>query len=570
MNSRHRLLIYDAFGRWLSHRVLLGLIAVFAVVMVDLYYPFWGDFRLVAWLLAAGLLLVWFFLFSWVRQTAVYLRRGHLQIQGPFFSLRIPYDQVLSVTHARLSDHHTPDRLSVDRMEWLANLYFESCAFVLTRENPLPSSLKRRFFSPLIFSPDRPGVLLLVPDWVELARKIEAARAAETGRRNGRVNQSAFEDMLQPGMVMGERHAPLLLIADDSPAQCKQFERMLQGRYRLLFATDGIEALRHARDNVPDLILTMQHLANLNGLQLLAAVRKTQKMAEIPVIFIAREPFPRALAAGANDVIVRPFVAEDLIARIDNALRLRRLIGELRAENEKLHGQTLNQMAELVRKGELVNFLPQPVAKGLMAGGLVDTRETLQRQKVTVLFVDLVGFTDLTGRLNPGVLSALVNDFLREMTAIAIAHHGTVDKFIGDEVMVLFGAPEPQEEPAQVRNATLTALGMQAAIRELSLRWKSRLPVDLTVRIGFNTGYGTAGVFGDELLRTYTVVGSVVNIAARLRAAAQPGQIVCSAECFDLIQAEFRGDSLGHLDLKGINFPLEAYAIHGRLTELTP
>lgn len=566
MKTRHQLLIYDALGRWLGGRILIGLFLVAIVIGFEWRYPFLGSFQVYIWIAGGLLLALSFYLMGWVRHTAVYVRADHLQIQGPLYSLRIPFETISTVSHTRLADHFTPELLSIDHIDWLGDLYYETCAVLRLREDPLPSRWKRRLFSSLIFSPRQNALLLLIEDWVGLTQSVEEMRRRlKKEARPANLMSGAFPN----GSAPGRPSDPLLLLADDSPARLKNLERLLRERYRLVLATSGIDALRLARDNQPDLIISDLNLSGLNGLQLLLAVRKAQRLAETPFIIVADEPFPRGLEAGASDVITRPTVSDDLLARIANALRIRQQLIELKARNDNLHGQMLNQMAELVRKGELLNFLPQQVAQSVMSGYLGDSR-SLKRQQVTVLFVDMVNFTELTGRLNPTVLSALVNEFLREMAAIAIAHQGTVDKFIGDEVMVLFGAPDPQEEQQQVRNATLAALNMLDAIQKLSRKWESRLPTRLNVRIGFNTGYGTAGVFGDEMLRTYTVVGSVVNIAARLRAAAAPGQIVCSSESFSFIESEFGGESLGRLELKGVNFPVEAYTIHGRVFELAP
>ena len=270
------------------------------------------------------------------------------------------------------------------------------------------------------------------------------------------------------------------------------------------------------------------------------------------------------LEAGANDFLNLPLANGELTFRLNNWLQVRGREKELHELNNLLHAKTLDQMAELVRRGELLHFLPATVAQEIMSGQIGSHQfEAFRRQQVTVLFIDIVGFTDLTGRLDPAVLSELLNEYLREMTAVANKFNGTVDKFIGDAVMVLFGAPQEKDEAEQAWEAAQTAIKMMQAVEGLSMIWESRLPRPLQVRIGFNTGPCTAGVFGNEMLRSYTVVGSAVNIAARLQTAASPNTIVFSEESYQYIKNGVHIRELGYLNLKGVNHPVEAYELLG-------
>jgi len=294
-------------------------------------------------------------------------------------------------------------------------------------------------------------------------------------------------------------------------------------------------------------------------------VRKSERIQNTPVLLMGEindgDTAVAAFAEGCNDFIGLDCQGDVLLARIDLWFKHAIELKTLKGMNNVLHNKTLNQMAELVRRGELINFLPQTVAQSVMSGEIDSRVQPLQRLNATVLFIDIVGFTTLTAQLEPHVLAEILNDYLREMTAAAIQFNGTVDKFIGDAVMVLYGAPNHQDEVSQVWNATQTAFLMLQRVEEMSMIWRSRLPRALEVRIGFNTGECTAGVFGNELLKSYTVVGRAVNIAARLQSAAEPGEIVCSTESLRHIQGKVLSRPLGKLKLKGVPHPVEACSL---------
>jgi class 3 adenylate cyclase len=218
-------------------------------------------------------------------------------------------------------------------------------------------------------------------------------------------------------------------------------------------------------------------------------------------------------------------------------------------------------MAELVRTGELKRFLPQQVAEGLL-GGELEPDEAFQRRKVTALFTDMVGFTDLSESLEPEELALVLNEYLREMTAVAVAHGGALDNFIGDGLMVIFGAPAASTEEAQALAAVQTALAMRARAGELAERVRVRgLPADLNVRIGINTGYCTVGVFGSDVMRAYKAVGFAVNLASRIQAQADPGSILCGFRTYALVEDHVQAVRREPLVVKGASRPVEAWEI---------
>jgi class 3 adenylate cyclase len=276
----------------------------------------------------------------------------------------------------------------------------------------------------------------------------------------------------------------------------------------------------------------------------------------------------KCIESGADDYLPKPFDPVVLRARLKAGLAKKRLhdlqsqhLAELDRLNRRLEARIEEQMAELVRTGELKRFLPQPVAEGLLAGDLeADTSPT--RRRITVLSADMVGFTDLSERLEPEELAQVVNEYLREMTALAVSHGGTLVDFAGDGVFVVYGAPTPCEDSVHALQALRTAVAMRARVRELAAELRRRgIPAEVEIRVGVNTGHCTVGVFGSDVMRAYKAVGFPVNIASRLQTEAEPGSILCGFRTYALAEDAVRGVQREPLTLKGAARPVEAWEI---------
>jgi PAS domain S-box-containing protein len=242
-------------------------------------------------------------------------------------------------------------------------------------------------------------------------------------------------------------------------------------------------------------------------------------------------------------------------------------VTELEQTRRRLEARVDEQMAELVRSGELARFLPQQVAEGLL-GGRLHAEEPFQRRRITVLFADMVGFTDLSESLEPEELAEVLNGYLREMTAAVLAHGGSLDNFIGDGVMAVFGAPQEQPEAEQAWAAIQAATEMRDRCRQLASSLRERgIPADPDIRVGVNTAHCTVGVFGSEVMRAYKAVGFAVNVAARLQTAADPGSILCGFRTYALVRDRVRAKERGALSVKGALRPVEAWEITGLIDE---
>jgi class 3 adenylate cyclase len=342
--------------------------------------------------------------------------------------------------------------------------------------------------------------------------------------------------------------------------------------HRVTTAEDGSSALELVRAKGFDVVLLDVVMPEVDGYAVLEQLKADRDLRHTPVIMVTSvddvDSAVRCIELGADDYLPKPIDPVLLGARINAGLNKKRLhdlemehFAEVARLNRQLEARVEEQMAELVRTGELKRFLPHQVAEGLLAGQLSPS-EGFERRRLTLLFADMVGFTDLSDTLDPEELSEVLNEYLREMTAVAVAHGGTLDNYIGDGLMVLFGAPNRAEESAQAWAALQAAFGMKARAEELTITIRSRgIPADLRVRVGVNTGHCTVGVFGSDLMRAYKAVGFPVNVAARLQTEAEPGTVLVGFRTYALVKDRVRAELREPLRLKGAARPVEAWEI---------
>jgi class 3 adenylate cyclase len=369
-----------------------------------------------------------------------------------------------------------------------------------------------------------------------------------------------------------------VLVVDDDPVIRSMLTASLEASgHEVTTAKDGSEALELVRAEGFDVILLDVLMPGMNGDQVLEHLKDDPKLRHVPVVMVTSlddvRSAVRCIELGADDYLPKPIDPVLLGARINAGLMKKRLhdlqlehVEEVDRLNRRLEARVEEQMAELVRTGELKRFMPQQIAEGLMAGQL-SADDGFERRKVTLLFADMVGFTDLSDKLEPEELAEVLNEYLREMTAVAVSQGGTLDNYIGDGLMVLFGAPKQVDESVQAWSALRTAFGMQERVEELSAAMRARgIPADLTVRVGVNTGHCTVGVLGSDIMRAYKAVGFAVNVAARLQSEAEPGTVLVGFRTYALVKDRVVAEQRAPLMLKGAARPVEAWEIR-RLVE---
>lgn len=248
----------------------------------------------------------------------------------------------------------------------------------------------------------------------------------------------------------------------------------------------------------------------------------------------------------------------------------RTLEWSLRREREDLLEQKMRDQAMIEEKSAQLETLAKRLAKylspqiydSIFAQSGDDAARTHVRKNLTIFFSDIVQFTDLTDMLEPERLATVINSYLSEMTKIALECGGTIDKFIGDAVLVFFGDPESQGEAEDALHCAEMALRMLERVTELQSYWRWQgVPKDLMVRIGIATGYCTVGNFGSDQRLDYTVLGSPVNLAARLQTMAEPGTILVDQTTAALIEGTADTEEKGEVVPRGFARPVKYFEL---------
>lgn len=230
----------------------------------------------------------------------------------------------------------------------------------------------------------------------------------------------------------------------------------------------------------------------------------------------------------------------------------------IRNVNAQLAG-TNDFLASISSK--LSHYLSPQIYKSIFSGEK-DVRIHTERKKLTIFFSDIKDFTATTERLQPEELTSLLNEYFTEMSTIAFAYGGTVDKFVGDAVIVFFGDPETRGVAEDAKACLRMAVAMQTRLAELNVMWHSRGVVDpFRVRIGINTGFCNVGNFGSDQRMDYTIIGAAMNLAARLQSIADPGTIVVSQETFMLVRDIVAGRPLPALTIRGFRHEIVPFVI---------
>jgi class 3 adenylate cyclase len=214
---------------------------------------------------------------------------------------------------------------------------------------------------------------------------------------------------------------------------------------------------------------------------------------------------------------------------------------------------------------KISRYLPPQIYKSIFSGEK-DAAIHTERKKLTIFFSDIKDFAATTERLQPEVMTALLNEYFTEMSAIAARHGGTVDKFIGDAMLIFFGDPESAGFQEDAKSCVRMAIEMQERIAALNLKWRNDgIEQPFRIRMGINTGFCNVGNFGSADRMEYTIIGAEANLAARLQSIAEPGQVVISYETYVLVRGLVTTDKLAPITMKGITRAVVPYSVTGLL-----
>jgi len=360
-----------------------------------------------------------------------------------------------------------------------------------------------------------------------------------------------------------------ILVADDTPANVRMLETRLRHEgYDVVVARDGEEALATAHATHPDLILLDIMMPKLDGIEVCRRLKSDRDFPFTPIIMVTAMSDTKDLVAGfeagGDDYLTKPVDHQALVARVRSMLRIKTLHDIVQAQtrelarwNATLEERVTSQLAELERVGRLKRFFSPQVAELIVRGGADDPLAS-HRREVTVVFLDLRGFTAFAETAEPEEVMNVLRDYHTRMGEQVLAYEGTLERFTGDGMMIFFN--DPVIVPNPVERALRMTVAMRDAMEDLAAQWR-RLGFELHVGVGIAQGYATIGAIGFEGRLDYGAIGSVTNLASRLCAEAAPGQILISqrvhAEAGALIDAE----PVGELHLKGFQRAIPAFSV---------
>ncbi len=362
-----------------------------------------------------------------------------------------------------------------------------------------------------------------------------------------------------------------LLVVDDNEDNRYTLTRRLsrEGYANIATATNGREALELLQAKPIDLVLLDIMMPDMNGYEVLEHLKADPQLRHIPVIMISAvdeiESVIRCVELGAEDYLSKPFNPTLLRARVGASLERKKLHDQVRAQaadlaawNQNLEQRVAGQLTEIERVGRLKRFLSPQIADLVMSSG--DDERVLEshRRAVTVVFCDLRGFTAFAETAEPEEVIAVLRGYHDVLGPLIHKHEGTLERFAGDGLNVLFNDPLPCPDPS-VR-AVRMAVEMRDAVSTLAVKWR-KLGHELGFGMGIAHGYATLGRIGFEGRYDYSAIGTVVNLAARLCSEARSGQILIDGKVHTAVEMLTDTEPLGELALKGMQRPVPAFNI---------
>ena len=355
-----------------------------------------------------------------------------------------------------------------------------------------------------------------------------------------------------------------ILVVDDVEKNVRLLADVLRAKgYRTSTASSGEAALATIRGEPPDLVLLDVMMPGLDGYAVCRAIRADPRTAVLPVVLVtALDPAQervKGLEAGADDFLNKPVNQPELMARVRSLLRIKAYHDEVQRQRVELEqwNRTLEQrvadgVAQLERVGRLKRFFSPQLAEAIVNGGADDPLKS-HRREITVVFLDLRGFTAFTETADPEEVMGVLREYHAAMGRLITEHEGTLERFTGDGIMVFFNDPVPvADAPAR---AVRMALRMQREVATLADGWQRR-GYQLRMGIGIAMGFATIGAIGFEGRIDYGAIGTVTNLAARLCAEAQAGEVLISQRVMAALGSEVAAEPRGELQLKGFQRPV--------------
>src|SRR5919204_3085040 len=369
---------------------------------------------------------------------------------------------------------------------------------------------------------------------------------------------------------MSSNGSAKILVVDDVPENVRLLEAVLVPRgYDVLTAHDGVEALDVVEREQPDLILLDVMMPGLDGYGVCAHLRANDDTAVLPVIMVTSsigQEKTKAIEAGADDFIPKPFNHDELLTRVRSLLRIKRYHDTIKAQaveladlNHTLEQRVQAQVDELERLRRLRRFLSPQLADAVVSSG-DETILRSHRRQVAMLFADLRGWSSFVDTVEPEELMRVLAEFHGTVGGLVGRFDATVGFIEGDGVQLFFN--DPIEVPDPALRAVRLGCALREEMAELTAVWRKR-GYELALGAGIALGYATCGEVGFESRSDYAAIGAVTNLASRLADEAAAGQILISQRLYAEVEDEVEVDPVGEFTLKGFQRPVAAFNVVG-------